>query len=90
MGMLKFTYILQICYLHLGKVKTDTYPLIRFCTLHCVLTLWIQLKFYFIIVQLALMISDPIKLEHSFLPISGHGSLDLLSHVYYILQGMQG
>lgn len=56
MGMLKFMYILQICYLHLGKVKTDTYPLIRFCTLHCVLTLWIQLKFYFIIVQLALMI----------------------------------
>lgn len=35
------------------------------------------------------MICD-VKLEHSFSPVSGLGSLNLLSHVSHILQGMQG
>lgn len=36
------------------------------------------------------MIWDPVKFEHSFSPVSGLGSLNLLSHVWHTLQRMQG
>lgn len=89
-GMLKFMCIFQTCYPGLGKAEAENYPLSKFSALTCVLTLWIQLKFSVITVYQALMIWGPVKFEQSFSPVSGLGSLSLLSHVCHTLQGMQG